>query len=535
MGSTVDQASQIPDVPGYTWNPNPALNYSNENGEDRPLGTWTKDPNFDFSTLTKGNVDKYGRVNTSPRDDLTEGEKKAYALNYGEGAGTGLNLNDPQLGANPNGMFGFHENYGNQAYFNMSPEQEMAARAERARYVASTRPSGFESGMSDFMTDKGYMLPLAMIGAGAATGAFGAAGAATGAGTGAAETAGAAGGSFIPAAGSGASFGIAPGASYGVAGLGAGAGASTLASSFTPEMLAAANASSDPIGMLSYLSGATPAEVTAATGAGASNSLLSSLGSGINSLGSKLGGSLLPSAILGGANVLGSMYGANAAKNASQAQIDASKQANDLAYSIYQQNRADQMPFMQAGQGALKQLVAGTQPGGEFAKDFSYAPFDYNANTDPGTQFRIQQGLDAMNATAAARGGLISGNALKAGQDYGQAQGSQEYGNAFNRYLQNYGNAQGTFQLNRNNRLNPLQSLAGISQSATNTVGNMATNYGNTAGGNITGAGNASAAGTVGSANAVMGGVSGLSNLYSQNSLLNAIQNQNQNRSAYTA
>jgi hypothetical protein len=298
-------------------------------------------------------------------------------------------------------------------------------------------------------------------------------------------------------------------------------------SNFTPEMVAYANASADPIatiGAMSGMSGGEFAAAMAAPGAGAASS------GGI--LGS-LGGSIGPSALLGGANVLGSIYGATASKNAAQAQIDAASQANQLAYGIYQQNRADQMPFMQAGQGALKQLVAGTAPGGEFAKDFSYAPFDYNANTDPGTQFRLKQGMDAMNATAAARGGLISGNALKAGQDYGQAQGSQEYGNAFNRYLQNYGNAQNTFQVNRANRLNPLQSLAGLGQSSINTTGAMGTNYANTAGGNITGAGNASASGTVGAANAVMGGVSGLSNLYSQNSLLNAIQNQN--RTAYGA
>ena len=287
-------------------------------------------------------------------------------------------------------------------------------------------------------------------------------------------------------------------------------------SSFTPEMVAYANASADPIGAISAMSGMTGPEFAAimsAPGAGMAGAtgggMFGNLGSGLSS-----------AALLGGANVLGSIYGATASKNAAQAQIDAASQANQLAYGMYQQNRADQMPWMQAGTGALKQLTAGTAPGGEFTKNFTAA--DLAAGMDPGYAFRLSEGNKALNASAAARGGLISGNALKAAQDYGQAAGSQEYQNAFNRY-----------QTNRANRLNPLQSLAGIGQSAVNTTGAMGTNYANTAGTNITGAGNASAAGTVGAANAVMGGVSGISNLYSQNSLLNAIQNQN--RTAYSA
>ena len=287
-------------------------------------------------------------------------------------------------------------------------------------------------------------------------------------------------------------------------------------SNFTPEMVAYANASADPIATIGAMSSMTPAEFTAAMAAPGAGAASSGILSGLGGTGSGLGAA----ALLGGANVLGSIYGATASKNAAQAQIDAASQANQLAYGIYQQNRADQMPWMQAGTGALKQLVTGTQPGGEFTKNFTAA--DLAAGMDPGYAFRLSEGNKALNASAAARGGLISGNALKAAQNYGQEAASQEYQNAFNRY-----------QVNRANRLNPLQSLAGIGQSATNTTANLGTNYAGTAGANITGAGNASAAGTVGAANAVMSGVSGLSNLYSQNSLLNAIQNQN--RTAYSA
>lgn len=218
-------AYDIPDVSGYQWNPARA----ETEFEQGRTGSWTQTGDFDPSTLIKGDRDKYGRLNTLPRDDLTKGEKLAYILNYGEGAGQGLNLNDPELGKNESGAFGYDENYGNQNYWNMSQAEEMAERERRARYVASTRPSGFESGFHDFMSDYGYMIPLAMIGAGAATGAFGAAGAAAGG-------AEAAAGGFVPAAGSGASFSVIPSATYGVGTAGAAGSLGGLTAANVPSL-----------------------------------------------------------------------------------------------------------------------------------------------------------------------------------------------------------------------------------------------------------------------------------------------------------
>jgi hypothetical protein len=53
---------------------------------------------------------------------------------------------------------------------------------------------------------------------------------------------------------------------------------------------------------------------------------------------------------------------------------------------------------------------------------------------------------------------------------YGQEAGSQEFNNAFKRY-----------QIEREARLNPLQSLAGVSQTSANTVGGYGQNYANQA------------------------------------------------------
>jgi hypothetical protein len=155
---------------------------------------------------------------------------------------------------------------------------------------------------------------------------------------------------------------------------------------------------------------------------------------------------------------------ANASSAASRASLALQKEMFDKQIEL-------QAPWREAGVNALAKMQ-----GGDYSAPPTFA-FNYNQNTDPGTQFRLQQGLNAMNATAAARGGLISGNALKAGQDYGQEMGSQEYQNAFNRYITGY-NA----DVNRaNNMYNRVSGIAGTGQTTSNQLAGMAGNYGQNA------------------------------------------------------
>ena len=126
---------------------------------------------------------------------------------------------------------------------------------------------------------------------------------------------------------------------------------------------------------------------------------------------------------------------------------------------------------------------------------------DYQA--DPGYAFRLSEGLKGLDRSAAARGGLISGGALKAATQYGQEMGSQEYQNAFNRY-----------QTNRTNQLQPLGNLMASGQSAASNQGSAAGAYG-TAGGNaITQGGQAVAAGQMGSANSLSNMLTGGASAY---------------------
>jgi hypothetical protein len=118
--------------------------------------------------------------------------------------------------------------------------------------------------------------------------------------------------------------------------------------------------------------------------------------------------------------------------------------------------------------------------------------------TSPGYQFRLDQGMQAIDRSAASRGRLMSGATLKAAQGFGQGLATDEFGNFINR----------------------LQTLAGVGQSATNTgvaageatagnIGNAAVAGGNAIGQGILGAGQARASGYVGSANAIAGGLGG--------------------------
>jgi hypothetical protein len=57
---------------------------------------------------------------------------------------------------------------------------------------------------------------------------------------------------------------------------------------------------------------------------------------------------------------------------------------------------------------------------------------------DPGYQFRLSEGLKAMDRSAAARGTLRTGATIKALSDYGANAASDEYQRAFDRRLQQY-------------------------------------------------------------------------------------------------
>lgn len=103
----------------------------------------------------------------------------------------------------------------------------------------------------------------------------------------------------------------------------------------------------------------------------------------------------------------------------------------------------------------------------------------------PGYDFQLSQGMDALQSTAAARGGLLSGATMQAAQGFGQGLANQEYGN----YLSRLGN------------------MAGSGQAAAGNAANAGANYQSSANNALAGIGNAQAAGAIGSANALSSGI----------------------------
>jgi hypothetical protein len=146
---------------------------------------------------------------------------------------------------------------------------------------------------------------------------------------------------------------------------------------------------------------------------------------------------------------------------------------------------------------------------GSLMRRFSMQDFE----EDPGYQFRKEEGMRGVEGSAAARGGLLSGAALKAIQKYGQGLASQEYGNAYQRYTGD-----------QTNQYNRLAGMVNTGQGATNQVQNAAAQYGANTASNNAALGNAQAAGSIGQANALTQGIGGAYNNYQYNELLKKIQ-----------
>ena len=217
---------------------------------------------------------------------------------------------------------------------------------------------------------------------------------------------------------------------------------------------------------------------------------------------------MIPAAIIGG-----SLLGSSASRSAASTQADAASRASDAQLQMFREQAALQEPFRQVGIRALPQLEAqrNMMPGAFTGK--------VDLGQDPGYAFRLSEGQKALDRSAAARGGLISGGALKAAQRFGQDLGSQEYQNAYNRALTGY-NAEVAREATGYNRL---AALAGYGQTATGQIGaagqNAAANMGNL----MTSGAAASAAGQVGAANALTGGLSTYLNYNQGNNLVNAL------------
>ena len=247
--------------------------------------------------------------------------------------------------------------------------------------------------------------------------------------------------------------------------------------------------------------------------------------------------------ILAGGSLLSGLFGAGASKDAANQQAQSNAQALAFQQNVFNTTQANLAPYLGTGTNALYSLAQlyGVQPGGVGGAGTSSgtaatpgATFDngqsvpwlagggggssgvtsaaagavppapggaaaayQNFTQTPAYQFPLQQGLLAVDRSAASRGGLASGGTLKAATQYGQGYASQNFGNY----------------------VSQLQQLATMGQNS----GALTGSQGNQAAGNVSNIlstiGGANAAGTVGAANSITGGLNnGLALLANSNS-----------------
>lgn len=209
-----------------------------------------------------------------------------------------------------------------------------------------------------------------------------------------------------------------------------------------------------------------------------------------------------------GAGAVGNLLASN---SAAHSETDAANNANALDASEFATEQANEAPYLAAGKSALGTLQADMP---SFNQPFTMSQFQQ----DPGYQFDLQQGEQAVQNSSAASGHLISSQEEGNASNYADSMASNEYGNAFNRY-----------QTQIQGNYNRLAGLAGIGQTATAGVNQAGQTATTNMSANTIGAGNAQAAGTVGAANAISGGIGGAMNGYMNYNTMNSLMGNGQN------
>lgn len=247
--------------------------------------------------------------------------------------------------------------------------------------------------------------------------------------------------------------------------------------------------------------------------------------------------------------------------NAASAQTDAANTASRTQLQMFGQTQANLAPWMQGGQTALSGLESfmgltpgtpgtpgtaatpGSWSGGTGAPNYNvggaggYSPGQGQGTFTPGSpgtaatagtpgsvnpnapglqgfglaqfqqspayQFNLQQGQQAIDKAANARGGYYNPSTLQDISKYSQGVASNEFQNAYNNYNQTQGNI-----------FNRLQTMSGSGQNAATGLGGFASQTGQQVGANQIGAGSAQAAGIIGQNTAIQGGLSSLLQAY---------------------
>ncbi len=275
--------------------------------------------------------------------------------------------------------------------------------------------------------------------------------------------------------------------------------------------------------------GSSPTDFTSGVAGNLSGGLSGNTTNALNSIGGVLGN--VASGILGynsagaGNSALQAGYNnatnyQNTGYNAEQANLATNQQyaqnaisnANTTGTNAINTNVANaasaQQPYLGLGSDATSAyenalgIGANTGQAGYGSLNPDFNTQNFNLYKDPSYQFRLQQGSDALARFNAAQGKYFSGQDLKQGANYNQQAASQEFQNAYNRYLNNINTRTGQLQ-------SGINTGAGAANNLSSIYGNAGTNLANL---NL---------GTAGLANT---NAQDFTNLYSQNATNNANQ-----------
>lgn len=164
---------------------------------------------------------------------------------------------------------------------------------------------------------------------------------------------------------------------------------------------------------------------------------------------------------------------ADSSRRASNQQKDALDAANQTSNDQFNAIQARDQPLVDARNQSLakmKQLLG---------LDTSAGSPTAAIKTDPGYQFGLEQGTQALNNRLNARGMRNSGAALMEAQRYGNDYATTKFDNAFNRYA----------------------SMAQLGQVGANSINNAGQNNATTVGNNLISAGNVGAANSLSQGN----------------------------------
>lgn len=186
-------------------------------------------------------------------------------------------------------------------------------------------------------------------------------------------------------------------------------------------------------------------------------------------------------------SIIGGIMGNDAAKDAAKEQRKAIQAAIASQERMYAQTRGDLAPYRNVGSSSLYSLAdlyglptPDNPEGSDAFNENALARFKLS----PDYQVAMREGIGAVDASAAARGNLLSGGQIKRLADYGADLGAKGFGAYMNRLYQ----------------------LAGMGENAAAQTGNAAITTGQGIANSQKQIGDANAAGIIGGFNSMSSG-----------------------------